>query len=314
MSFGHGGPAGPGGQYGPGGQQGPGGRQYGPQGPQQGPAGGPPGSTPDWAALADDTARRGRRRRLLLVGGGVLATGAVAAIVATAVVSSDGGGSGTSGSASGLPAPEKLPSGSPTPEPTFSDVAPPPPPNPTDILSDKAKDKAPLSAGTLFTDGKVVSNGRSYTKGPTGSTDSCASAAQGRLAGVLRENGCRRMFRATYTRDGMAITVGIAVFDTKAAAEQAKRQAGPNVASLSGGKVPTFCRRTGCASSSNAFGRYAYFTVSGYTSGKRVTKGDDKVWQAGRDVSDYAFGRILARGKAQAAAIASANAKLPENA
>lgn len=336
MSFGHGGPSGPGGPYGPGGQQGqpygPGGQPgqqgqpYGAPAPQPGPGGPypgpgapdqpgpqPPASTPDWAALADDTARRTRRRRWLLIGGGVLATGAVAAIVATAVVSSDGGGNGASGKAGELPAPEKLPSESAAPEPTFSDVAPPAPPNPADILSGKEKDTAPLTVRGLFPDAKAISNGRSYTKGPTSSTKNCASAAQGALSGVLTANGCRQVFRATYTKDGTAVTVGIAVFDTKAAAEKAKQQAKPNIASLSGGKVPTFCRRTRCASTANAFGRYAYFTVSGHTSGKQVTEKDTEVWQAGRDVSDYAFTRILDRGKAQASAIASANARLPED-
>ncbi|WP_431042759.1 hypothetical protein ACQUSR_13090 [Streptomyces sp. P1-3] len=279
MSFGQGGP------YGPGGSQ-------------------PP--TPDWAALADDSARRGRRRKWLLIGGGVLAAGAVAAIVATAVVSSDGQGS-ASDKASGLPTPEALPSGPGTPEPSFSDVAPPAPPNPVDILSSAKKDKAPLSDRTLFPDAKATANDRSYDKGLTSATKSCATAAQGALGGVLNENGCRRFFRATYTKDGVAVTVGIAVFDDKAAAEKAKKDAKPNVASLPGGGVPTFCRRANCIASANAIGRYAYFTIAGYTSGKDVASSTDpNASQAGRDVSDYAFRRILARGNAQASAAAAA--------
>ncbi|WKX72036.1 hypothetical protein [Streptomyces sp. XD-27] len=287
MSFGQGGP------YGPGGSQ---------------PPTPPTSSTPDWAALADDTARRGRRRKWLLIGGGVLAAGAVAAIVATAVVSSDGKG-GASDQAGGLPTPQKLPSESVTPEPSFSHVAPPAPPDPVDILSSAKKDKAPLSDRTLFPDAKATANDRTYDKGLTSATKSCATAAQGALGGVLTQNGCRRFFRATYARDGVAVTVGIAVFDDKAAAEKAKKQARPNVASLPGGGVPAFCRKADCIASANAIGRYAYFTISGYTSGKGVASSSDpKASQAGRDVSDYAFRRILARGNAQASAVAAAGA------
>ncbi|MDX3226451.1 hypothetical protein [Streptomyces sp. ME19-01-6] len=287
MSFGQGGPYGPGGGYGPGGSQ-------------------PP--TPDWAALADDSARRGRRRKLLFIGGGVLATAAIGAIVATAVISSGDKGKSShksDKSASQLPSPQDLPSESPTPEPTFSDVAPPAPPKPLDIISSAKRDTAPISTGTLFPK-KAVGNGHEYTKAATAATKSCATAAQGGLASVLTNNGCRQLFRATYSKDGVAVTVGIAVFDTKAAAERAKQQAAPNVASLSGGGVPVFCRQADCQASTNAIGRYAYFTIAGYTSGADVTTGDTKAVGAGRDIADYAFRRILERGNQQASAAATA--------
>jgi hypothetical protein len=286
MSFGQGGPYGPGGGYGPGGSQ-------------------PP--TPDWAALADDSARRGRRRKLLFIGGGVLATAAIGAIVASAVIySGDQGHSSGNRSASQLPSPQDLPSESATPEPTFSDVAPPAPPKPLDIISSAKRDKAPISTGTLFPGKKAVGNGHEYTKAATAATKSCATAAQGRLAAVLTNNGCRQLFRATYSKDGIAVTVGIAVFDTKAAAERAKQQSGPNVASLSGGGVPVFCRQADCQASANAIGRYAYFTIAGYTSGADVTSADTKAVGAGRDIADYAFRRILERGNQQASAAATA--------
>ncbi|WAP57642.1 hypothetical protein [Streptomyces sp. S465] len=289
MSFGQGGPYGP--QGGP----------YGPEGSQP-----PQQSTPDWAALADQSAARDRRRKLLFIGGGALATAAVAAIVAIAVVSSGHKGKNGGDSADGLPTPQKLPSESAAPEPTFSDVAPPAPPKPLDIISSAERDKAPLSPATLFPDKSAMKDDRSYAKASTASTTSCATAAQGGLGTVLVNNGCRKLLRATFSRDGVAVTVGVAVFDGKAAAEKAKDQYKPNIASLSGGGVPVFCRRTACQSSANAIGRYAYFTISGYTSGKAVTESDAATLQAGRDVADYTFRRILARGSAQASAEAAA--------
>ncbi|WP_347178130.1 hypothetical protein [Streptomyces sp. LX-29] len=238
----------------------------------------------------------------------MLAAGAVAAIVATAIVAS-GDDKDTTGSSAGPTAPAKeLPAESPTPEPTFSNVAPPAPLEPLDIISDKKLDKAPLRAASLFPEKKAASNGRAYIRGATAATTNCASAARGGLGPALTNNGCRHLLRATYEKDGVAVTVGIAVFDTPAAAEKAKSQATPGVISLPGEGVPDFCRGPACRSSANAIGRYAYFTTTGYTNGKAVTTKDTAPLEAGRDLSDYAFRRILARGESQARAAASAGA------
>ncbi|MFF4217404.1 hypothetical protein [Streptomyces nondiastaticus] len=252
--------------------------------------------TPDWDALADTTAARGRRRKWLLIGGGAVATVAVAGTVAALVV-----GSGKSGSASGLPSPQKLPSSSGTPEPSFSQVAPPPPPNPREFIASADKDKAPLSTKTLFPHSKPSLDKRKYDRTATATNEDCATAAQGGLGAVLTGNGCRQVLRATYVRDGVAVTVGVAVFDTKAAADKAKEQSTGNIESLAG-DGPSFCRATACRLTANAEGRYAYFTVAGYTNGKAVPDDDKDALQAGRDVAGYTFRRIMARANAQASA------------
>ncbi|MBC2875916.1 MULTISPECIES: hypothetical protein [Streptomyces] len=271
--------------------------------------GGPGGGTPDWAALAADTAARDRRRKLLMIGGGMLAAGGVAAIVATAIVRSDGngGGGGTGGKqAAGASAPAS--SGSPgTPEPTFAPVAPPPPQDPRAFISSAEKDKAPLTTGTLFPDAKPTLSGRTYERTATAATTDCASVTQGALGSVLSSNGCRQVLRATYVRDGVAVTVGVAVFDTKAAADKAKAQSTGNIAALPGDGAAAFCRATACRLTANAEGRYAYFTVAGNADNSPVTAGERKALDAGRDVSTYAFGRILARGRAAAAAAAASS-------
>ncbi|MFI1797746.1 hypothetical protein ACH427_10365 [Streptomyces sp. NPDC020379] len=292
MSFGQGGPHGaPGEPHRPTPQWGPP-----PQPPPWGPAADAP-RTPDWSALADDTAARDRRRRWLLFGGGgALATAAVATAVTFAVTGSHGGGK-----QSGLPAPQKLPSSSGGPEPSFSESAPPPPPNPLDFISSADKDKAPLSTKTLFPHTKPVLYKRKYEQTATATTTDCASATQGALGSVLTDNGCREVLRATYVRDGIAVTVGVAVFDDKAAAAKAKDQSSGNIASLSGDNDPAFCRATACRLTANAQGRYAYFTVAGYANGKAVGESDTAALTAGRDVSDYTFRRIMYRAQAQAA-------------
>lgn len=266
--------------------------------------------TPDWAALADASAARARRKRRLMIGGGVLATGAIAAIVATAVVSMNGGNDrGTENTAGELPTPTDLPDRSPETDPTFSSVAPLPPPNPKDFVSSADKDKAPLSAGTLFPGDKLTMSGRVYEKGGTARTTNCAAAAQGTLGSVLASNSCDQVIRATYSKDGVAVTVGVAVFAKEAQALKAKDQAEGGIASLSGAGVPTFCRAPSfCRRTTNSYGRYVYFTVGGFTSGKDVTTSDRDVFTTGDDIAEFTFRQILGRGRAQASAAATAPA------
>lgn len=284
---------------------------FGQGGPGWSPGGPSTPSTPDWAALAEESERaRARRRRWLMIGGGAVATAVIAAIVATAVVNEGGSGAKASdGPSASLPPSESLPPTPEQPEPTFSsEPPPPPPPDPRDFLSDPEKDTAPLTAATLFPGDSMTANDRKYAKGATAATESCASAAQGALGTVLTNNGCRELIRVTYQRDGMAVTVGVAVFDSAEAASKAKDQARPNVASLPGAGVPTFCRGVVCASSANALGRYAYFTISGYTDGRSVTVSEaatEAARQVGRDAADFAFARLLERGQEQAEASVS---------
>ncbi|MEV2244776.1 hypothetical protein [Streptomyces sp. NPDC049970] len=279
---------------------------------QGGPSWGPGESrTPDWAALAEASASRGRRRRWLLVGGGALATAVVAAIVATAVITTDGkgGSSGSDKNASGLPAPADLPSQSSEPRPSFSSVAPPPPPDPKEFIADERKDKAPVTVDAFFPGRRLTMGDRAYVKGATARTTSCAATTQGALGSILAANGCDQVIRATYTRNGAAVTVGVAVFGTEAEAGKAARQASGGIASLSGAGVPTFCRGGSvCRRTANSYGRYAYFTVGGFTSGKNVTTADKNVYAVGDDLTDFTFRQIRHRGDVQASSAAAAPA------
>ncbi|MGW2058826.1 hypothetical protein ACWCOZ_33780 [Streptomyces sp. NPDC001840] len=289
MSFGQGGPWG------------------GPGGPGQDPYG---TQTPDWAALADASAARARRKRWLMIGGGVLATAAVGAIVATAVVSMNGGDDRASDrTGTELPTAPELPSESAVPEPTFSSVDPLPPPDPQDFIASADKDRAPLSADTLFPGGRLTMGDRVYQKGATARTTNCAAAAQGALGSILASNGCDQVIRATYSKDGVAVTVGVAVFEKEAQALKAKEEAEDGIASLSGDGVPVFCRAPSvCRKVTNSIGRYVYFTVGGFTSGKNVTESDKNVYTTGDDIAEFTFRQILGRGRAQASAAATAPA------
>jgi hypothetical protein len=274
---------------------------------QDGPGQGPGGSTPDWAALADETEReRNRKRRWMIAGAGALATVVVAGIVAFAVVNEGGGGGRASDKPSEtLPTPEDLPSNTGA-DPTFKDEPPPPPP-PRDFVSNAKRDKAPLNVGTLYPSKTVSINGRPYKRTSTDTSKGCTDAAHAGLGPVLSKNDCESLFRATYTRAGLAVTVGIAVFEDAGTAAKVKSQYQPNLVALKGGGVPDFCRTVTCRTTANSFGRYAYFTIAGRTNGEPSTAADKKAEQAGRDGSTYAYARILKRGKDQAAAAVGAS-------
>ncbi|MEV4740071.1 hypothetical protein [Streptomyces sp. NPDC049555] len=252
-----------------------------------------PADTPDWSALAESGAARDRRRKLLMIGGGVLATAAVAGIVAAAVALSGKDDKD-------LPPAQKLPSASAgTSEPTFSQNTPPP--NPLEFISSADKDTAPLNTKTIFPHTKPSIDKRQYERVATHTALTCSDATQGGLGHVLARNDCRQVLRATYVRDGVAVTVGVAVFDTKAKADQAKADFTGNITPLTGGEAPSFCKGTACRLTANSQGRYAYFTVAGYTDGSAVPDNDTKALQAGRDLSGYIFRRIMDRANAAAA-------------
>jgi hypothetical protein len=262
------------------------------------------GDTPDWAALAEASEARAKRRRLLFIGGGALATLAVAAAVAVAVVSA--GGSGKSAGPTGGPSTADIPSESAS-APSFAPTTAPPPLNPKDFISSAKKDTAPLGPEILFPGTQLTMGETVYKKGPTADTRACASAAQKTLPAVLTNNGCTRLMRVTYTRDDVAVTVGVAVFDTAAQAARARSQADKKsiVAPLTGGGVQPFCTGAICRSTTNAYGRYAYFTISGFTTGKDVTTKDTRVFRTGDDLAEFAFRQIRRRGEAQASAAAA---------
>ena len=286
MSFGQGGP-----QWGPGGAGGPGG-----------------GPTPDWAALAEASEARTRKRKWLLIGGGALATVGIAAAVAITVVSANSDENTSSNKpASELPTAADIPGASKDSEPSFDATTPPPPPDPKDFISSAKKDKAPLTPEGLFPGTSLRSGEHVYKKGATDSTTKCTSVTQSALGSVLAKNDCTRLIRASYLRDGVAVTVGVAVFDTTADATKVKDQVKKGlVDSLAGKGVPSFCRTGVCRGTYNSYGRYAYFTTTGYTNGKNVTTGDRKAYGVGDDLARFAFQRINQRGEAQASAAAQA--------
>jgi hypothetical protein len=240
--------------------------------------------------------------------GGALATVGIGAAVAVAVVNADGGSTTASGPNSDVPATADIPSASAKTDPSFAPTSAPPPLDPKDFISSSGKDKAPISPDILFPGSQLTKDDDVvYRKGPTASTTDCASAVQGTLDKLLTSNDCTRFMRVTYHRDKVAVTIGVALFDTEAKATKVKTgwDKKSTIVSLSGDGVPTFCRTTICRTTVNSYGRYAYFTLAGFTSGKDVTEKDSSVFTAGDHLAQSTFEQIRRRGEAQAAAAAN---------
>lgn len=279
---------------------------FGQGGPFDGP-GGSSSSTPDWGALAAESEARTRRKRRLWIGGGALAALAVAGIVTFAVIA---GGSGSPGGHPTASPTASDQAAAPDDQPSFPDVSVPPPPNPRDYISDPKKDRAPLTPATLFGQKSMVVGAHTYPRTKTATTKDCTAAAQGPLVSSLSHNGCKQLLRATYAKGGVAVTVGVAVFDSPDRAAKVMNENKANLMPLPGGGVPSdFCQGTKCRMATNATGRYAYFTIAGYLNGKDVTATETKARQIARDGGAYTFSQITQRGKDQAAKAAEQQLK-----
>ncbi|MFB7332504.1 hypothetical protein FNH09_15015 [Streptomyces adustus] len=261
------------------------------------------GRSPDWAALAEASETRHRRRRVLFIVGGALATVGIGTAVAMGVMSANDN-SGANNTASQLPSNADIPNGGSTSAPSFDPTTAPPPLDPKEFVASAKKDTAPLGPDILFPGTQLTVGTTVYKKAATDDTKSCATAAQGTLPKVLTGNGCTRLMRVTYTKDDIAVTVGVAVFTTEAQATKAKGEADSKsiVKALPGKGVKAFCNGAVCRSTTNAFGRYAYFTITGFSAGKDVTTKDTTVFRAGDDLAEFAFKQIHRRGEAQASA------------
>ncbi|WP_405724155.1 hypothetical protein OG607_17720 [Streptomyces sp. NBC_01537] len=245
---------------------------------------------PDWAALAERSEARARRRkRRMRTGGAALAGLATAAVVATAVA-------GSSHHA------EPVATATAT-----ATVLLPPRTSALDILSSAEKDTAPLSTATLFPGRKLLTAGRTFARTATARTGNCSSAAASSLSTALARNGCRQLFRATFTEGTVAVTVGIAVFDNAAQAGKA-RDTTQYLRPLADGGATDFCRNVACRLTSSSIGRYAYYTIGGLRNGRTITPDDTRADTAARTaakaVSDFAFAQISRRGLDQAGAAA----------
>ena len=149
----------------------------------------------------------------------------------------------------------------------------------------------------------MVVGEHTYPRTKTATTKDCTAAAQGTLGSLLSHNGCKQLLRATYSKGGVAVTVGIAVFDSPAKAASVKNEKqGRNLIPLPGGGVPSaFCQGTKCRMTTNCHRPLRLLHDRRLHQRQGRHRPETKARQIGRDGGWYAFNQITQRGKDQAA-------------
>ncbi|RKE19532.1 hypothetical protein [Streptomyces sp. TLI_171] len=245
--------------------------------------------SPDWSAMATqhEDERRRRKRTIVLLStlGALLVVGGI--VTAAVMVGNDdkptkpvaGPSTGPSGSSSG----------SPVAKPKTAEEA----------LSRAATDKAPLSVDALFPSAALTVDGQQLKRVATEHSTECSSATNNGLGSVLVTENCQDMYLATYLSDKAAVTVGIAVFDTKPQADRVKSKVVGNVKALRTNATPRFCPDLKqCATSSDSYGRYVVFTTGGNVDLSPVTDSTPAVKSAAAGILKQATDDLKARGQA----------------
>ncbi|MFC6086665.1 hypothetical protein [Sphaerisporangium aureirubrum] len=257
----------------------------------------PPGALVPVAPVAvPQPAPTGARKRTVLAAGVAVA---VAAIGTAAYF----GYQAYSGPNEPLTLPSPIPSVDPQiPEPEDTLPAEPTPAETTMLDSDRTDPKK-LGLKEAFGQKRVVLNGRTYVRVKADITAQCGKFAVGTFATALKQQKCTRVLRATYVdaRRKYAITTGIAVFPTKAAAVAADRKknlgktiwfrglAGPagsgaDKADISGGYAAGL-----------VWGRYIVFSFATYSDGHTPTKQEKDLGPVSGVLRDHTAGVLEKR-------------------
>ncbi|PYC77848.1 hypothetical protein C7C46_17930 [Streptomyces tateyamensis] len=192
-------------------------------------------------------------------------------------------------SAAGSTKPTGSAPGAPAPAPTSAA-------DPLTVISAAATDSAPLDPTTLFAAGTLTVNGRTWTRLATRTDTVCWQATTGHLGDVLAASNCRALLRATYTSGNSAVTVGVAVTDSKAQADAAIAANKGQIQGLVPADSASYCVSEGCANTHASIGRYDYYTVQGTV--KPAGNTPDAIANAAAPtLADYARTQLLARGQ-----------------
>ncbi|QXJ23707.1 hypothetical protein AGRA3207_004901 [Actinomadura graeca] len=227
------------------------------------------------------------KRRPMMIGGGAAAV--LAAVVALFTL----GGTGAGDDAKGGSAQPPVKSSAPVPAP--------PAPAPVDITDEKNDTKG-LEFTEVFPEGTIRLGGRTYVRDRWSINKDPAYAANGAMLAVLRRENCRKVVRATYLdRDRkLAVTSGIAVMPTKAAALKVGKAGNPaKYEWFRGmpGKRATDIDRAGGYAAATVRGRYVVYAYVQWADGRSARPGDPMIKQVAQQFLDYDARPIEARAR-----------------
>ncbi|GAA1853311.1 hypothetical protein [Actinomadura bangladeshensis] len=237
----------------------------------------------------------GTKRRTLLIGGGaavVLAAGI--ALFAIGGTGSDGGNEARKAAEPSAPA--AAPSAAPSaPAPTAAPTAAVPV-----NIADEKTDPKDLAFRDVFPAKEIKLGGRTYLRDRWSLNRDLKYAARGAMLTTLEREQCRKIIRATFIdrESGLAVTSGIAVMPTKAAATTVSKAGDPAryewFRGMAGKRSPDIDRAGGYAAAT-VRGRYVAYAYVQWANGKKAEPGDPLIKQAAQQFLDYDLRPIEAR-------------------
>jgi hypothetical protein len=189
----------------------------------------------------------------------------------------------------------------PTPTPSKTKPKPKPKHVPVDIRDEK-KDPRPLTIGEVFPSSHIKLAGTTFVIAKTAINDHCSLTANGPFAAELTSQHCRRVVRATFVSDDkkLAVTTGIAVMPTDAAAKAAMKAQDPSHYKWFRGMKATGAPKidqAGGFAASTVRGRYIIYAYATYADGHKPAAKDDTLKKVGAAFRDSTARPIERRAK-----------------
>jgi len=241
----------------------------------------------------------GGRRKALLIGGGV----AVVALLIGAggfVVTNGGSDSATRRAGAAETSGPQVAQNGPTPSQNPSSTSAPP--SEPSVIDSVRTDPKPLALTEAFPTSRIVLGGRAYARDRSSVNHQCALVARGAMAKALTALRCSSVVRVTYLdrKRSLAVTSGIAVLPTKAAALKANTAGDPSryewFRGMPGKRAPDIDRAGGYAAST-VRGRYIVYAYATYANGKRPLPGDPMLKAVAEQFVGYALRPIDTRAR-----------------
>lgn len=250
----------------------------------------PPGRPPqDGPGTGHGTGHGGNKRRPLLIGGGA------AIILAAAAALFLVGGTGSSGEGEGGQGAEPPPVSQSTPAAT-----PSPGGKPAVNIDNEKSDPADLAFRDVFPAQTMQLGGRTFIRDRWSLNRDVAYAARGSMLATLKRENCRKIVRATYIdpQSKLAVTSGIAVMPTKAAALVVSKAGDPAkyewFRGMAGKRSPDIDRAGGYAAAT-VRGRYVAYAYVQWANGRRAEPGDPMIKKIAQQFIDHDLRPIVQR-------------------
>ncbi len=240
----------------------------------------------------------GGNRRLLVVGGGLAGALLIGAVAFAGIgLASGSSGDGAKNKTAAGPTTSQS---APTPaRPSASAPAAKPTPSGPSIDS-AATDTKPLTLSEVFPDAKMPLGGKNWSEDKTSVNHDCSLTARGAMAQALTKAKCSSVVRATWVSGDkkFAVTAGVAIMPTKAAAQTAAKAGNPSAYEWFRGMIGKVAKNIDTAggfAASTVLGRYIVYSYAQYVDGTKPQATDTELKSLTHEFIDYAQRPIAKR-------------------